>query len=257
MLAELALWLGTPVPRALRRHGLLRESVGLWSRGLRQRKAWAAHNANCRRVVADCVGALSSLRTVVVLGSGLLRDVPMDLLLARFERVVLVDAVHLWPVRLAQGFRSKITFVTRDLTGVLISLGAGETVTRTDPLADLARDPHVDLVISANLLSQLALPIVRAIDVGQVMDHELPRRVIEAHLADLAAFNARICLLTDMSYSEVNAAGNVVQTVDLLHGVTLSSPDEAWDWPVSPLGEEDAHAAYVHHVGGWADWKAE
>jgi hypothetical protein len=252
MLAELALWLGTPVPRAIRRHGLLRESVGLWSRGVRQRKAWAAHNANCRRIVTASVDRLSTHRTVIVLGSGLLRDVPMDLLLARFERVVLVDAVHLWPVKLRYARHRRVVFITRDLTGVLASM---DSASRVDPLGDLARDLSVDLVISANLLSQLALPIEHAIDAGQVGDEGLPRRIIEAHLADLAVFKSRICLLTDTSYDERNAAGEAVETADLLHGVTLSSPDETWDWPVSPLGEEDADAAYVHHVSGWADWK--
>jgi hypothetical protein len=182
--------------------------------------------------------------------------VPMDLLLARFERIVLVDAVHLWPVRMRYALRRSVTFVTRDLTGALASLGTGETIARIDPLADIASDPRIDLVISANLLSQLPLPVVRAIDAGAISDQHLPRRVVEAHLDDLSAFNARICLLTDMSYSEVNAAGIVVETTDLLHGVKLAAPHEAWDWPVSPLGEEEAGAAFVHHVGGWSDWRA-
>ena len=100
MLAELALYLATPVPRAIRRHGLLRESIGLWSRGLRQRKAWAEHTRRCKAVVAQSLAGLTLHRTAVVLGSGLVRDVPMDLLVQRFDKVVLVDAVHLWPVRL-------------------------------------------------------------------------------------------------------------------------------------------------------------
>lgn len=255
MLAELALWLGTPVPRAARRHGLLREAVGLWSRGVRQRKAWGPHNTNCRRIVTESVETLTAHRTVVILGSGLLRDVPMDLLLARFGRIVLVDAVHLWPVRLRYARRRKMKFIARDLTGVLSSMDTAESAARIDPLADLASDPSVDLVISANLLSQLVLPIMRAIDAGQVRDEGLPRRVIEHHLADLAAFNSRICLLTDMSYDERNAAGEVIETVDLLHGVALHAPDETWDWPVSPLGEEEPDAAFVHHVAGWSDWR--
>jgi hypothetical protein len=256
VLAELALYLGTPVPRAVRRHGLLREAVGLWSRGARQRKAWAAHNAACHRIVSASVESLASHRTVVVLGSGLLRDVPMALLLSRFERVLLVDAVHLWPVRLAQAFRRKVGFMTLDLTGVLAGLGSGPHAARSAPLVDLAGDPRIDLVISANVLSQLALPVVRAIDAGLLRDELLPRRVIEAHLDDLASFNARVCLLTDMSYSEVNASGDVVGTTDLLHGVELGAPETAWDWPVSPLGEEEANSAFVHHVGGWRDWRA-
>lgn len=255
MLAELALYIATPVPRAVRRHGLLRESVGLWSRGLRHRKAWSGHEHRCKAVIEQSLVGLTRFRTVVVLGSGLLRDVPMDLLRRRFDKVLLVDAVHLWPVRLRWWAEPKVRFLTCDLTGVLPQLEAGREPRRSGALASLHADDSIDLVISANLLSQLPLPVERALDAGLISDAGLPRAVVEAHLVDLSGFPARICLLTDESYSEINAAGVKVERVDLLHGVSLPDDGERWDWPVSPMGEEDAAAAFIHHVRGYADWK--
>jgi hypothetical protein len=79
--------------------------------------------------------------------------------------------------------------------------------------------------------------------------------VVEAHLADLCGFTARICLLTDDAYSEVDASGNVVERIDLLHGVRLGDGGERWDWLVSPIGEEHRTSAFIHHVRGYADWK--
>ncbi len=256
MLAELALHLATPAPRAIRRHGLLRDSVGLWSRGFRHWRAWAGHAERCKAVVAESVSGLTQRRTAVVLGSGLLRDVPMDMLVGSFDAVVLVDAVHLWPVRLRWAFERKVSFILRDLTGVLSQLGGPGEVRRAAPLADLQADPAVDLVISANLLSQLPLPVERAADRGMGGGPALARLAVEAHLADLAAFSARICLLTDESYSEVDEGGEIIERVDLLHGVPLTDGGERWDWPVSPIGEESPTSAFIHHVRGYADWKA-
>ncbi len=255
MLAELALYLATPVPRAVRRHGLLRESVGLWSRGFRHRKVWAEHAHRCKAVVSQSLAGLTRYRTVVVLGSGLVRDVPMDVLVQRFEKVVLVDAVHLWPVRLRWFAERKVHVVTRDLTGLLDQMGGDRQMRRAAPLADLQADARIDLVISANVLSQLPLPVERALDAGMIRDAGLPRAVLDAHLADLSGFSARICLLTDESYSAINGAGVEIERVDLLHGVQLPDGGEQWDWPVSPMGEEDKRAAFIHHVRGYPDWK--
>jgi hypothetical protein len=259
VIAELSLYLASFASRAARRHGLLRESVGLWSRGHRQRKAWAPHEDRCRRVVAAAVEGLDVRRAALVLGSGLLRDVPMDLLLQRFERVVLVDVVHLWPVRLRYARSRKVEFVTRDLTGLLDRLldrvGAGPPPARNPPLGDFAADDDIDLVISANLLSQLALPVERALERRPALCRELCRAVVEGHLADLGAFRARICLLTDHAYSEVDRSGQVVDRADLLHGVALGPPDAEWDWPVAPLGEEARASAFIHHVAAYADWR--
>ncbi len=119
MLAELALRLLTPAGRMTRRLGLVTESAALWARGLRQRKAWAPHHQHCRTVVAAVVEQLPAHRTVVVLGSGLVRDVPLDLLRKRFARVLLVDAVHLPQVRLAMMVHRNVALLTRDLSGVM------------------------------------------------------------------------------------------------------------------------------------------
>ena len=57
MLAELALHALTPATPLARRFGLLREGIALWSRGLRQRKAWEPHQARCRAIIAEVAGS--------------------------------------------------------------------------------------------------------------------------------------------------------------------------------------------------------
>ena len=133
MLLETILNVTARTNPALRRLGLVGDAVALWSRAMRRRRAWAPHEARCHEVVLRSVAGLPSRRTVLVLGSGLIRDVPLAFLAERFERVVLLDAVHLLPARLkARRFGAET--VVADLTGAAAWL-AGNAARRADPLA--------------------------------------------------------------------------------------------------------------------------
>lgn len=241
----------TRAPAPLRKLGLVQESIGLWARRNRQRKAWATHEAHCHKAVERAVAGLSQTRTVVVLGSGLVRDVPIDLLCSRFSRVVLVDAVHLPLLRWRMRRYPNVTLVTRDLTGVAGWLG-GKTEGRADPVADFASDPQVDLVISANVLSQLPLGVEHFLDRhasrAAALPPDLAARTVGWHLSDLRRFDAPVCLLTDVEMREENRRGEVVERLDLLraHRVTLR---ECWEWDVAPFGEAARNTRFVHRAG--------
>lgn len=259
MLAELVLRLLTPAGRMTRRLGLVAESAALWARGLRQRKAWEPHHARCRAVVAGVIDELASHRQVIVLGSGLVRDVPLALLRKRFERVVLVDAVHLPQIRLRMALHRNVALVTRDLSGVMGWL-AGENSARIDPVADLVADETIDLVISANLLSQLAWPVEDWLEEhpieAKALPADLPRRCIAWHVEDLTRFRSRVCLLSDVEMVARNDAGAIVETLDLMRGVAMPAADKSWDWPVAPRGEEAGDLETVHRVCAWPDLHA-
>lgn len=257
ILAELALYLATPVDRTTRSLGLLWESVTLWSRGIRHRRLWAGHHARCQAVVSEVVTGLDQRRKVLVLGSGLVRDVPLDQLCEAFEEVVLADAVHLPLVRLRMMRRAKVRLVTRDLSGVMPWL-AGKAEGRIDPVADFAADEAFDLVISANLLSQLAWPVEDWLEEDAEraarFPSDLPRRCIGWHLADLGRFKGRVCLLSDVEMVERDRSGAVTDRLDLMRGESLPPPDENWDWVVAPLGEAAKDQDYLHKVGAWRDF---
>lgn len=257
MLAELAVWLGTPVPWRFRRLGMLGDSVRLWSRGRRRAADWAAHEQNCHAIVHQAARGLQRFDTVVVLGSGLARDVPLAFLANRFKRVVLVDAVHLLPLRLKVAFRRNVFIETRDLTGIVDWIW-GTTAGRNQPLRDLADDPSIDLVISANVLSQLALPAENWLEhrpsAASRLPHDIGRQLIDWHLDDIGSFSATICLLTDTSYVEVAKDRTVLAEHDLLHGRRLPAPDATWDWNVAPPGEFADGMAHVHRACGYADF---
>ena len=255
MLAEFLLRVLTPATTPLRRMGLVDDSVGLWSRSTRRRREWQPHYERCKAVMNGVIEKLPQRRTVAVLGSGLVQDVPIDALCASFQRVLLVDAVHLPMVKWRMRARPRVSLVTRDLTG----LAAGEAGVRNLPLADLADDPELDLVISANVLSQLPLGVETLLERDRNLAAKFPadaaNRTVGWHLDDLASLGCRVCLLTDVTMRGEDRTGRIVETLDLMRGHTMPAPAGAWDWQVAPFGEIERNVRYMHRVHAYPDWR--
>jgi hypothetical protein len=229
-----------------RRHASeINSSVNLWARARRCARDWAAHEAKSKAVVKGCIEALPQRRVAVVLGSGLLRDVPIELLSRSFREVRLYDLQHLASVRAWAAMRGlrNLTFECRDLSGY-DTLKAGMA---PKPLAFLSDIVDLDLVVSANLLSQIGVGIGRVAKSDGMPEDTVPK-LIRAHVDGLCSLEASTCLLTDVSYEILDAAGKVLERDDLMHGVSLPPQDDAWQWTVAPFGELDPGFQAVHRV---------
>lgn len=129
MLADLIRLVAMPAPLDHRRVGCVSDSVRLASRSRRCRAAWAPHLAATREAILASAATAGRRRTAIVLGSGLLDDVPLAELAAGFERVVLVDAVHPWSARRSARRFSNVERLTADLSGSFaFLLGRAETL---------------------------------------------------------------------------------------------------------------------------------
>ncbi|AJD40236.1 hypothetical protein C9413_04065 [Rhizobium sp. SEMIA 4085] len=226
----------------------IRYSINLWSRARRCSLAWAEHVENSRTAILSAMDGLRETRTVVVLGSGLLCDVPIKELSKSFDTVVLVDLVHIASVRLwlkTKGYRN-VRLIERDLSGY-DDLAAGKEV---EPLRFLRSVPYLDFAVSANLLSQIGRGVKRRYEAEEPgrMPDDTVARLIDAHLSDLAALPCRTCLLTDISYAVVDRCGKTHEENDLLNGVLPPAANASWSWPVAPIGEESADYQIVHKV---------
>jgi hypothetical protein len=226
-----SLW-GTPA--AFRPH--LVEAVGLWSRGARQAQAWGPHLERTRETIASRIEAVSPRRTVAVLGSGPLFDVPLDELSRAFGRVLLIDLAHLATIDTALRRAGNVERVWRDLAPE----GVG------DPLAFLRELPDLDWVISVNLLSQI----------GRAAPRGSQGAVIAAHLESLSRLPIPVTVVTDVDYRVLDHAGAVIEAEDLMHGVSPPRHDKSWLWEVAPFGEEDRQTRRVHTVLAFPDWHA-
>jgi hypothetical protein len=263
VLLDLLHLLTTPAPRAQRRLGYLRDSIWLMSRARRCRRAWAPHLAASRAVMRAAIAGTERRDTAVVLGSGLLLDVPLADLARSFRRVVLVDAVHLRPARRAIRAFSNVETLTADLSGAM-ALMTGAARELEPCLPPVCAEPGTGLVISANLLSQLPIrPVARLEASRRPLGGWTPadgdafgRRIVEAHLGALAGLKARVCLVTDIDENEEDRQGRIEARHDLLYGVRLGAPDEAWTWELAPFGEAARNRRLIHGVVGFSDWRA-
>lgn len=226
----------------------LRYSINLWSRARRCAAQWASHEAASQAVVLDCVTQLRQTRTCVVLGSGLLRDVPVEALARTFDTVLLFDLVHLASVRawlVVKGLKN-VRCISRDLSG-FSALQAGKAL---EPLAVLQTIPYLDFVLSANLLSQIGIGAQRRIEREGLtgLPSDAVAQLITAHVNGLTALTPPALLLADIRFTILDRSGVPQDVVDLMHGVALPEPMAEWDWPVAPPGEISKTYALTHRV---------
>lgn len=226
----------------------IRYSVNLWSRAGRCAKDWAEHEAKTKGAILQAAASIAPRRTAVVLGSGLLRDVPIVELSRAFDTVVLVDLVHVASVRLWVRAKrlNNVTFIERDLSGY-DDLKAGNP---PEPLGFLRTVPYLDLVVSANLLSQIGMSVKKRLaeERSGTMAESCIAQLIGAHLDGLAHVPAKTCLVTDVAFEVIDRTGNVHERTDLLAGLAPPTSSAQWDWPVVPLGEESKDYRIVHKV---------
>lgn len=234
MLAELAVYAASyrRTPPAFRPH--LRAAVKQWGRGVRQTRAWAPHLANARGLLDSTIDDLPVRRAVAVLGSGTLFDLPLESLARTFERVILIDRIHLSSTDARIGRYANVTRDWRDLSpadnpGALDFLGGVE---------------GLDWVISANLVSDLA-----AAHPGSA------RLVVDRHLDALNALPCPVTLITDLDYRVFNRHGIISDSADLLHGHPMPRSGLRWKWEVAPFREETSNTRRVHYVAAWSDWR--
>jgi hypothetical protein len=226
----------------------IRYSVNLWSRARRCAVQWAEHEANTKAAILRAASEIKTRRTAVVLGSGLLRDVPIVELAKAFDTVVLVDLVHVASVRswvTAKGLKN-VNFIERDLSGY-DDLKAGKV---PEPLDFLRRVPYLDFVVSANLLSQIGMGAKKrlASERSGAMPDDRVAQLISAHLDGWAHLPAKTCLVTDIAFEVVDRTGQVHERTDLLAGIAPPAHTSSWAWPVVPLGEESKDYQIFHTV---------
>lgn len=225
MILEALNFAATYVISKRRRPAEINASVRLWARSRRCARDWAEHEENCKAFLRANMPERG--RVAVVLGSGLLRDVPIEQLSWSFDEVRLYDLQHLASVRVrALAARlGNLRFLQRDLS-------AGLDVLR--------EDPAIDLVISANLLSQLGVAAERTgADAA---------RVIAGHLDALRDAPGVRLLLTDRMFELIPKDGSTPERHDLMHGVALPQAEAEWPWTVAPYGEVDPDYKAVHRV---------
>lgn len=243
-------------PRHVRVMGYLDELIAIGSRVRQVPDDWAPHLEHSKSVVRKAIAQCESRRTAVIIGSGRLLDVPLADLATAFQRVVLVDIVHVGAARRACQSFANVELAALDVTQVseaIYHLGpTGGALPRSRPTL-FQDDPNVDLVASMNLLSQLPYTPCKYL---RRWNHFSPndlegfaRHLIEAHLAFLGGFTCTVCLIADEEYLTYDAQDRLVERRGALHGAELPWPGEDWVWRLAPRTKPGGTSLF-HRVRG-------
>ncbi len=264
MLAEWLKHLTTPCPGHLKAMGYLKELIAIQARHRRCQAAWAPHLERCMNVIGDAASGVGKGR-VVVLGSGLLLDVPLEELARIFDDVALVDIFHMPEVEERIRGLANVRLVTEDLSGVVEPLfrhiSEGRTGSLPPPRVDAGPLAGADLVVSANLLTQLPLPplgLVRekASSYGEEETRAFARRIIDHHLDLLTSLPGRVALLTETE-RVISDGDEILQSIDPLFGATLPAVKmKRWTWDIALRPEITRHIDLRFRMAGIADFQA-
>ena len=260
MLLDLFTHLTTSCSPYVRRLGYLDETISMRRRSRRYRTAWQPHLDNTRRFVLAVADRIQNRDKVVVLGSGLLLDVPLAELSAMFREVVLMDIVCLPEVhRQIKGY-GNVSFVEHDVTAVAERLytnrlqGIPELPKAVPAPSEFYKD--AGLVISLNILSQLwVVPRTFASTQRPALPHDLVedwcRQIVESHYASLASMSCDVCLVADQEFIKRDKGGSIISRASTLYDLRLPDPDASWTWNIVPAGNDGRSSSKELIVGAW------
>ena len=246
----------TPCSRALRAVGYLRGQNGIKVRYRQCRREWTPHLERTKQAIRDATQLCSQRRKAVILGSGLLLDIPLAELSRSFREVVLVDVVHpLWVSCLAK-WHGNVRLVRADITGTaaeLLKIAGTPSAPLPQATPSLfCDDAEVDFVASVNLLSQLPhLPTAYLDKNAPRPESEtdaFARRLIESHLEYLQRLPGVVALITDVEKQQVDRGGKVIERFDILYEARPPRHDDEWFWEHVPLNHLSPEWAYHRRV---------
>jgi hypothetical protein len=177
---------------------------------------WGLHLENCHQAFQNFLLAEPRAESLSILGSGLLLETPLHLIPESIKELNLVDVVHTKDVRRSvqkiaseRGFRFQVNWIEADLLGQELKV-------------------RTDLVVSANLLSQLPL---QGIATTSLSASEIQRQHWQK-IRDCAP--ARL-LFSDYQMNVRNLRGEVIETQK-----TVENPvdwQKKWTWNLAPAPE--------------------
>ena len=245
-----------PCPKRLKRLGVLHDLIALEARAKRQRSAWAPHLDASRNAVADWAERTPRRKLAVIAGSGLFVGIPLPHLAATFERVLCLDLFHMPAAqRLARRFPN-VSLIDHDVLGLLQHLPEALAAGRLpEPVASLPFAAEADLLVSANMATQLPLPAMEAAEAqGGFSPTEITawgRSLVEAHFASLTERPGVTGLITDTDrLKQPVGSTETVDWWDLLEGAALPElmDGREWTWDIALAPEEERHFDYRHRV---------
>jgi hypothetical protein len=240
MIFELIQSFLSDAPAWAKKQGLLKESIAIGARYSRQKKTWAAHLQNCHEEIEAFLSSYPEKKKIGVFGSGYLFDFPKSILADASYELYLFDAVHPRSVK-AKKTQANLKFVTVDLN-------LAPEILNFDFQDELS---NCDLMVSTNLLSQLALYGTKDIPDNGDRREKRAQKIISQHLHFLREMKKPTLLLTDFEKIFKSPEQKVLVQESSLAKVNLKPPQREWLWQLAPLGEVSRTYSIDLKVGSW------
>lgn len=248
MIRETLIFLLTPTTSIAKKYGFLYSSIALQHRFERCKKAWLPHLKNCQNLYLQTIKELSQKKTIVILGSAHLHEIPLHLLTEDFEKIVLVDVVHPLKHHWLEKRNSKFKLITQDLSLSLDKLDGIQSLDDLNSLVENLKTQKLfhfeaDLIVSANLLSQLALlpiesvekKIKRPLTIAE-KDH-FCSEFAEMHLKNLKNCKGQKLIYTDREVIYHNPKGEEIYRGHYPVDFSGYKKITEWMWLLAPLKE--------------------
>lgn len=256
MLLEWIEYLRTRSNKLAKDWGYTYQNVSLNFRSRRCRKAWRSHVEQSHQLVCEQLAVVKP-KSVLILGSGLLLEIPIEALLVQCEKIYLVDLVHSAKIRRLARKHAQIELIEKDISSILGFLKKGQApfLMKSIPwdLLPAWNLPEVDWVISANLMSQIPLIISETLPMTPTVYRDFARKLRDEHVRRALSQGKHVLLFADFETLYKSRDGELLKKED--YKVDLGSLKflKEWEWEISPFGETSKDYQVVMLVKAYAN----
>ena len=248
MIREALIFLLTPTTSIAKKYGFLYQSIALQHRFERCKKAWLPHLKNCQDLYLNKIKELSQKKSIVILGSAHLHEIPMHLLVDNFETITLVDVVHPLKHHWLAKKNSRLKLITQDLSGSLDKLDSLNALKDLHILIEELKTKDLfnfeaDLIVSSNIMSQLALLPIDAIEKKLKRNLSVEEKDIictafaEIHLKNLQHCQGQKLIYCDREVIYRDPQGEEIYKGHYPVNFNGFKKLKEWIWQLAPLKE--------------------
>lgn len=234
--------------RTLRRMNFIADQTGILNRYFNEIENWNSHLANTKQYIINFIRK-NKFKTVSVLGTGWLLDLPLDFFKNHSEKVYLYDIFH--PAQIKHKLKNfkQFEFIVADITGGLIEEAFNavnqfrkkEIIAEIDNLKFSGFIPvaETDCYISLNILNQLDILITDYLKSEDIYSdkklEKLKSEIQKKHINSLPL--TKSCMITDYEEIVFDMKDNFVEKKSLLYTKLPEGKNSIfWDWRFDTTG---------------------
>lgn len=248
MIREAFTFLLTPTTPIAKKYGFLYQSIALAHRYERCKKVWLPHLKNCQDLFTDTLKDLPQKKSIVVLGSAHLHEIPLHLLMENFENITLVDIIHPLKLHWIAKRNPRLKLITQDLSGSLDKLDSVHSLEELHELLQILQSEtqfhfEADLIISANILSQLGLLPIQALEKKLKRNLTIEEKdqicssFAKLHLQNLKNCQGQKLLYADREVTYRSPEQDIIYQGHYPVDFTGFKKIRGWKWLLAPLKE--------------------